>query len=60
MKLIPVAVFGELAQIGLQLIKILHGGYYLLGDTWVVSVSFLDTYPLQSVVLSALSVELYP
>jgi hypothetical protein len=28
-KLVPVAVFGELAQVGLQLIKILHGDGYL-------------------------------
>jgi hypothetical protein len=29
MKLVPFTVFGELAQVGLQLIKILHGGGYL-------------------------------
>jgi hypothetical protein len=46
MKLVPVAVFGELAQVGLQLIKILHGGGCLLGSLYLevsfVRPSFLD------------------
>lgn len=56
MKLSPVAVFGKLAKVGLQLIKILHGGYRLFGGAYVVRSSFLDTYSLSSAVLSVLSI----
>jgi len=42
MKLIPVAVFGELAQVGLQLIKILHGLGCFYEGCCAVFESFLD------------------
>lgn len=38
MKLVPVAVFGELAQVGLQLIKILHG------DGSFLTASYAEAY----------------
>jgi hypothetical protein len=42
MKLVPVAVFGELTQVGLQLIKILHRRGYLYEGGRAVYESFLD------------------